>query len=173
MGEYTCIKSATFAGVKYKPGDTVPAGAIPANRVDAVIRLGLIAKTQQAAPVAPAAPAEPAPVTIPITMGDGGVEQLEAAPETIVEAITTLQMNAENAIAHIAGITDAAALILIDACDTRKTVKKAAADRAAELETADAAQSAPQSDADTEAGKDTAPDENAAQGGQGGAESGE
>lgn len=156
MGEYTCIKSATFAGVKYKPGDTVPAGAIPANRVDAVIRLGLIAKTQQAAPVAPAAPAEPAPVTIPITMGDGGVEQLEAAPETIVEAITTLQMNGENAIAHIAGITDAAALILIDACDTRKTVKKAAADRAAELETADAA-----------------PDENAAQGGQGGAESGE
>lgn len=172
MGEYTCIKSATFAGVKYKPGDTVPAEAIPANRVDAVIRLGLIAKTQQAAPVAHTATAEPAAVTVPITMGDGSVEQLEAAPETIIEAVTTLQMTAENAAAHIAGITDAAALILIDACDSRKTVKKAAADRAAELEAAQAAQNGPQSDADAEAGKDTATDENAAQGGQSGQESG-
>lgn len=173
MDAYTCIKSAVFAGVKYLPGDTVPAEAIPTDRVGAVIRLGLIAETQQADPVAPAVPAGPAHVTVPITMSDGSVEQLEVAPETIVEAVTTLQMNAENATAHIASITDAAALILIDACDSRKTVKKAAADRATKLEAAQDAQNGAQNGAGAETGQDTAPTTGAVQGGQDGRESGE
>lgn len=139
MGAYTCIKPATFAGVKYKPGDTVPAEAIPADRVGAVIRLGLIARQQDAAPASvPPAPAAPAPFTVPISVEGGEAEQLEVTPETVIEAVTTLQMTAEAAAEHIKDITDAAALIVIDACDSRKTVKKAAADRAAELEAAGA-----------------------------------
>ena len=39
----------------------------------------------------------------------------------------------EGATARVKAITDGTALILIDACDSRKTIKKAAAARAAEL----------------------------------------
>lgn len=131
MGVFTCTKPATFAGVKYMPGDTVPAEAIPADRVGAVIRLGLIAEAQPAQEVQPAAPA---PFTVPVTLEDGTVCDVEVTPETVVEAVTVLQMTAEDAMHRIKTVTDDTALILIDACESRKTVKKAAAARAAELE---------------------------------------
>lgn len=133
MGAYICRKPATFAGVKYKPGDTVPAEAIPADRVGAVIRLGLIA--EQAEHNTPAtAVALLSRFTVPIIMEGGTTEQLEVVPENIVEAVTVLQLTADAATERIKTITDATALIVIDACDGRKTIKKAAADRAAELE---------------------------------------
>ena len=50
---FTCRKPATFAGVKYMPGDIVPAEAIPAGRVTAVIRMGLVAEHSEAAPGTP------------------------------------------------------------------------------------------------------------------------
>lgn len=131
MGVYTCTKPATFAGVRYLPGDTVPAEAIPADRVGAVIRLGLIAEAQPAQEVQPA---PPAPFTVPVTLEDGTVCDVEVTPETVVEAVTVLQMTAEDAMHRIKTVTDDTALILIDACESRKTVKKAAAARAAELE---------------------------------------
>ncbi|WP_346298493.1 hypothetical protein [Alistipes sp.] len=129
MGVYTCTKPATFAGVRYLPGDTVPAEAIPADRVGAVIRLGLIAEAQPEPPAA-----VPAPFTVPVTLEDGTVYDVEVTPETVVEAVTILQMTAEGAMGRIKTVTDNTALILVDACDSRKTVKKAAAARAAELE---------------------------------------
>ena len=129
MGVYTCIKPANFAGVKYMPGDIVPAEAIPADRVGAVIRLGLIAEAQPEPPAA-----VPAPFTVPVTLEDGTVCDVEVTPETVVEAVTVLQMTAEDAMHRIKTVTDDTALILIDACESRKTVKKAAAARAAELE---------------------------------------
>ena len=129
MGVYTCTKPATFAGVRYLPGDTVPAEAIPADRVGAVIRLGLIAEAQPEPPVA-----VPAPFTVPVTLEDGTVCDVEVTPETVVEAVTVLQMTAEDAMHRIKTVTDDTALILIDACESRKTAKKAAAARAAELE---------------------------------------
>lgn len=129
MGVYTCTKPATFAGVRYLPGDTVPAEAIPADRVGAVIRLGLIAEAQPEPPAA-----VPAPFTVPVTLEDGTVYDVEVTPETVVEAVTILQMTAEGAMGRIKTVTDNTALILIDACESRKTVKKAAAARAAELE---------------------------------------
>lgn len=131
MGVFTCTKPAVFAGIKYLPGDIVPAEAIPADRVGAVIRLGLIAEAQPAQEVQPAAPA---PFTVPVTLEDGTVCDVEVTPETVVEAVTVLQMTAEDAMHRIKTVTDDTALILIDACESRKTVKKAAAARAAELE---------------------------------------
>ena len=135
MGVFTCTKPATFAGVKYMPGDTVPAEAIPADRVGAVIRLGLIAEAQPAAE-AQREPEPPATTTftVPVTLEDGTVCDVEVTPETVVEAVTILQMTAEGAMGRIKTVTDNTALILVDACESRKTVKKAAAARAAELE---------------------------------------
>ena len=93
MGVFTCTKPATFAGVKYMPGDTVP-----------------------------------------VTLEDGTVYDATVTPEAVVELVAVLQTTVEGATARVKAITDGTALILIDACDSRKTIKKAAAARAAELE---------------------------------------
>lgn len=140
MGVFTCTKPATFAGVKYMPGDIVPAEAIPADRVGAVIRLGLIAEAQQPAQEPPQQPPEtvepapPAPFTVQVKAEDGTAYDVEMTPEAVVELVTVLQMTVDGATDRIKTITDGAALIVIDACDSRKTVKKAAAARAAALE---------------------------------------
>jgi hypothetical protein len=138
MSTYIAIKRAKFAGVDYMPGDTVPAEAIPANRVGAVIRMGIIAEQTPGAPAAPAAPVEPERVTftVPIFFDSGDVEQLPVTPATVEEAIAVLQMTAEGAVEHIADMTDDTALVLIDACDNRKTVKSAAVARAKAIEEA-------------------------------------
>lgn len=130
MGVYTCIKPANFAGVKYMPGDIVPAEAIPADRVGAVIRLGLIAEVQPAQEVQPA---PPAPFTVPVRAADGTTYDVEVTPEAVVEIVTVLQLPVEAATDRIKAIMDDNTLIVVDACDSRKTVKKAAAARAAEL----------------------------------------
>ncbi len=173
MGAYTCIKPATFAGVKYLPGDTVPAEAIPADRVGAVIRLGLIAETQPTAENEQTKPSSHAEIVfpIPIKTGDGTVEYMEVKPETVSEAVSVLQMTADDASKRIAGMTDATALIVIDACDSRKTVKKAAAERAAELDAA-ATQTA-QDDACSQGGQESSEGEKTPQSGQQAAEGGE
>ena len=140
MGVYTCTKPATFAGVKYMPGDIVPAEAIPTDRVGAVIRLGLIAEAQRATegqqPPAeiPGEPPAPVPFVVQVKAEDGTAYDVELTPEAVAELVAVLQMTAEEAVGRIKDITDGAALIVIDACDSRKTVKKAAAARAAELE---------------------------------------
>lgn len=138
MGAYTCIKPATFAGVKYKPGDAIPAEAIPADRVGAVIRMGLIAE-QADGVLAERQPQQPESVgtfTVPIVFDNGDVEQLPVTPATVEEVVSVLQMTADGATEHIADMTDDAALILIDACDSRKTVKAAATARAKAIEEA-------------------------------------
>ena len=81
MGVFTCTKPATFAGVKYMPGDTVPAEAIPADRVGAVIRLGLIAEAQPAAeaqrePEPPAPEPGEMPLSILLSQKTPGIDRL-------------------------------------------------------------------------------------------------
>ena len=96
MGVFTCTKPATFAGVKYMPGDTVPAEAIPADRVGAVIRLGLIAEAQPAAE-AQREPEPPATTTftVPVTLEDGTVYDATVTPEAVVELVAVLQTTVE------------------------------------------------------------------------------
>ena len=135
MGAYMCIKPAKYAGVNYSPGEIIPEEAIPAGRVNAVKRLGLIADAPEPAPE-PTDPVE-VNITIPIQMEDGSVFPLDVTGATIQEAVTVLQMSAEEAIKHIAEMTNDAALVVIDACESRKTVKKAAVERAAAIDAAE------------------------------------
>ena len=100
----------------------------------AVIRLGLIAETQQDAQTQQTQQPAGIVFTIPIKTGDGEVENMEVNPETVAEAVSVLQMTADDAAKHIANMIDTTALIVIDACDSRKTVKNAAAGRAVALE---------------------------------------
>lgn len=71
---------------------------------------------------------EPPKIVVPITTADGTLE-LQMAPEDIVEAIKTMQLNVDNAAAAVAAIEKEDTLILIDAVDKRKTVHNAIIER--------------------------------------------
>lgn len=65
-------------------------------------------------------------------MSDGSFEDIEATEEQIAEAVTVLQLPVDDAVPRIAEIGDAVTLILINAWDSRKTVKNATAAKAKE-----------------------------------------
>lgn len=76
---------------------------------------------------------DPPLITIPITR-DGGVFEVTASIESVVAAICSLQLTAEESTKAIETMTDEMALILIHALDGRKTVKAAAEAKAKKLE---------------------------------------
>lgn len=71
-------------------------------------------------------------VDIPIIKKDGAMA-LSTAPESVSMALWLIQTAAAEAVPEIAQVEDEDILIILDACDTRKTVKEAARIRAAEL----------------------------------------
>lgn len=79
---------------------------------------------------------DPVAIVIPLTRDDGTLE-VPAAPKSIVAAVCSLQLTAEESIREIGAMTDETALILIHALDSRKTVKSAAQARAEELKKAE------------------------------------
>lgn len=160
MRAFTCLKPATFAGVKYMPGDVIPAEAIPAGRVTAVIRMGLVAEHKEAAPgtqetaatreaelreelertrealeaaqTAQESAGGPEGIVIPLTR-DGGAFEAVTTVEGLLQVTSVLQMTVENAQKAIADITDETVLILIHGLDSRKGIQTAAEKRAQAL----------------------------------------
>ena len=151
MNGYTCTKACTFGGVVYSVGDAIPFEAVLPSRERALIKQGFIAPAVDAealqsenkslrtrvveleeavakASEAPAGtqnePPVPQNIVVPITTKDGELE-LNMAPEDIVAAITTMQLNAEQAAKAVGAIDKEETLILIDVLDARKTVKTA------------------------------------------------
>lgn len=122
--KYTCLKMATFGGVKYRPGDVVEAEMIQPGRARAMQDMGIIAECQELEVGKVEA------LTLPIT-AEGGVVELDATPD---------------AVATISEVEDQSVLILVNACDSRKSVKAAAKERGVFLEdeAAKAAQEAPE-----------------------------
>lgn len=142
MNGYIALKPVTLSGVDYVAGDSIPAEAVLPNRVRSLLRIGTIAKAGDDA----AAPAEPPTVEMNELSGDfegevislpieveNGVMGLPVGPADICEAIRILQLKAENAVAAIAKVASGNVLIILNACDSRSTVKKAAQARAAAL----------------------------------------
>lgn len=148
MNGYICTKACTFGGVAYSVGDAIPFDAVLPSRERALIKQGFIAKatdpealqkenekliarieelekgTAGATETPTGDENEQRDIVIPIT-AKGGVLELIMAPEDIVRTVATMQLNAEDAAKAIAEIEKEETLILIDALDTRKTVKNA------------------------------------------------
>ena len=137
--KYTCLKMATFCGAKYCPGDVVEAAMIQPGRARALQDMGIIAEIRE--PETGKAEV----LTLPIT-AEGGVVELDATPDAVVQAVCILQQRAEEAVATIAEVEDQSVLILVNACDSRKSVKTAAKERGVFLEdeAAKTAQEAPE-----------------------------
>ncbi|MDD3229162.1 MAG: hypothetical protein PHE09_08075 [Oscillospiraceae bacterium] len=87
-----------------------------------------IARLEAAATTPPGTPTEgdqeTSAIVVPITTKEGVLE-LSLAPEDVITAITTLQLNADDAAKAVGTIENEETLILIDALDARKTVKTA------------------------------------------------
>lgn len=157
MNGYTCIKPCTFGGVVYQVGDAIPSEAVFPSRERALIKQGFIApavdtqellkenktlkakvealeKTAARASESPRIRTnEPESIVIPIT-AKGGVLELEVTPNDIKKAVATMQLNAEEAAKAVGEIETEEALILIDALDSRKTVKTAIEERIKEIQ---------------------------------------
>ena len=157
MNGYICTKACTFGGVAYSVGDAIPSAAVLPSRERALIKQGFIAlaadteslleqnkslkaqvealkETAARTPeLPPGDETEKKGIVIPIT-AKGGLLELIMAPEDIVEAVATMQLNAEDAAKAVSVIEKEETLILIDALDTRKTVKTAIMERIKAME---------------------------------------
>ncbi len=161
MNGYICTKACTFGGVAYSVGDAIPFEAVLPSRERALIKQGFIApadnkadakalqeenntlrariaeleKTAAKAPESPTGDEnEQKGIVIPIT-AKGGLLELLMQPEDIIKAVATMQLNAEEAAKAVGEIEKEETLILIDALDTRKTVKNAIIARVEQMET--------------------------------------
>lgn len=136
MNGYIALKPITLSGVDYAAGDSIPADAVLPSRVPALIRTKSIAHINERPAEAQETPQNDANdfggVNLPIQT-ENGVLELPASGEDIVKAVELLQMNADDAIQAIKEIESDSVLIIMDACDSRKTVKAAAKARAKEL----------------------------------------
>lgn len=136
MNGYIALKPITLSGVNYAAGDSIPADAVLPSRVPALIRTKSIARANERPVDAQETPQNDAndfgEVNLPIQT-ENGVLELPASGEDIVKAVELLQMNADDAIQAIKEIESDSVLIIMDACDSRKTVKAAAKARAKEL----------------------------------------
>lgn len=139
MNGYIALKSITLSGVDYAAGDSIPADAVLPSRVLALIRTKSIARANEHPVEAQETPQNDANdfggVNLPIQT-ENGVLELPASGEDIVKAVEVMQMNAEDAAKAVGDIESETTLIIIDACESRKTVKTAVKARAEELNAA-------------------------------------
>lgn len=139
MNGYIALKSITLSGVAYAAGDSIPADAVLPSRVPALIRTKSIARANERPVEAQETPQNDANdfggVNLPIQT-ENGVLELPASGEDIVKAVEVMQMNAEDAAKAVGDIESETTLIIIDACESRKTVKTAVKARAEELNAA-------------------------------------
>ena len=139
MNGYIALKSITLSGVDYAAGDSIPADAVLPSRVPALIRTKSIARANERPVEAQETPQNDANdfggVNLPIQT-ENGVLELPASGEDIVKAVEVMQMNAEDAAKAVGDIESETTLIIIDACESRKTVKTAVKARAEELNAA-------------------------------------
>ena len=139
MNGYIALKPITLSGVAYAAGDSIPADAVLPSRVPALIRTKSIARANEHTVKAQETPQNDTNdfggVNLPIQT-ENGVLELPASGEDIVKAVEVMQMNAEDAAKAVGDIESETALIIIDACESRKTVKTAVKARAEELNAA-------------------------------------
>ena len=139
MNGYIALKTITLSGVEYVEGATIPADAVLPSRVPALIRTKKIARINERPAEAQETPQNDTNdfggVNLPIQT-ENGVLELPASGEDIVKAVEVMQMNADDAAKAVGDIESETALIIIDACESRKTVKTAVKARAEELNAA-------------------------------------
>lgn len=128
-------KPCNLNGKKYFIGEEVPVEEV----VDyaSLVKMGLLSVIHDAVPEDNleecVAMVGEVSFSIPIVKGNETID-LDVTEPQMQDAVKTMQMNADVAVAHIRGdIEDDTTLIIINALDSRATVKKAAESKAKNL----------------------------------------
>ncbi|MCI9357715.1 MAG: hypothetical protein HFH59_09280 [Lachnospiraceae bacterium] len=137
---YTVTKPLNLRGRRRVIGEIVGEHDVEQSRAAFFIRNGYLSEINEKRPDTAGSSASvsvekqkpESKVDIPIIKKDGAMA-LSTAPESVSMALWLIQTAAAEAVPEIGRVEDEDILIILDACDTRKTVKEAARIRAAEL----------------------------------------
>ena len=141
MSEFVCKKPITLSGKNFSYGEVVPDGYVLPGRALTLIRSNYIAEVesgtmQEEEAVVPILPFqrgnEEPPITIPIST-EKGILEVTTSSQTVTTVFSIMQKTVEEAEQDIAVLEDENALILLNAADSRKGIKKAAEERAVQL----------------------------------------
>ena len=136
---YICERAITLNGNNYWPGDSIPDGAVLPERADRLKSYGYIVERKDTK--ADAGGAAEAIFMVPISPVAEDGEHLEGIPATessVAAMALVLMLTAEDASKAIREMEDETALTLVQALDSRKSVKNAAAARLKEIQGGDA-----------------------------------
>ena len=150
---YIALKPCTFAGQKFKIGDSIPAEVLLPGAIKNLVKMEKIASTDASGATMPI-PNGPIAVTARTEGGDMALNLTDIGLQQIFDALTANVENAENIIETM---DDGDALILLHMCDSRKGVKAAAEARAKALEAPEeeeAQEKAPEEETDDSAGEE-------------------
>ena len=132
---YTALKPCRLAGQSFKVGENVPAENILPGAAKNLVKMGIIAIGEDVEPETTTVEVQvPTPITLTITADE---DELSLTPtlaglQSVVDVLTTTVALAEPI---VNAMTDEDALILLDAVDSRKSIKDLAEARATALST--------------------------------------
>lgn len=130
---YVAQKPCRLAGQAFLIGDTIPDEVIHPGAIKNLLKMGIVSITGEDAEPA-VTKVEKNPITLYVHTEEG---ELDCHPtqESLQQIFDVLQGNVTNAETIINEMTDPDALILIDVCDSRKSVKAAVKERGLQLTT--------------------------------------
>lgn len=132
---YTALKPCRFAGQSYRVGDSVPAAVLQPGAAQNLIKMGVLGRADDAGLETSTVTVKvPAPITLTITVGHETVS-LEPTLAGLQAVVNTLMSTVAEAEPIVEAMTDEDALILLDAVDSRKSIKDLAEARATALST--------------------------------------
>lgn len=120
---YVAQKPCRFSGQRFKIGEIIPDGVIHPGAAENLLKMGLVAHENGAAPVADSP--ETGKITIVLPSGDEEMA-LEVTPEGLQHIFSVLTSKADDAEPIVNLMEDEDALILLHMTDNRKSVKAAA-----------------------------------------------
>lgn len=151
---YIALKPCTFAGQKFKIGESIPGDVLLPGAIKNLVKMEIIASTD-ASGASLSIPNGLVAITARTEEGDMSLNLTNDGLQQIFDALTA---NVEGAESIIETMTDEDALILLHMCDSRKGVKAAAEARAKALdepeEEVQEEQESPEEETDDSAGEE-------------------
>ena len=140
MSGYICKKPIMLSGISFSSGEIIPEGLVLPQRVLALARSNYIVEMEggllQEEAVTPILPFQgengDTLITIPISTKNGILE-VTTSSQVVTTVFTIMQKKVEDAEKDIAELDDEDTLIILNAVDSRKGIKKAAEERNAQL----------------------------------------
>lgn len=128
---YVAVKPCRFAGQSFRIGEIVPVDALQPGAAKNLVKMGVIAEGEpDAAKPTAAEPELVDEIAIRINIHDMPLDVTVDGLQAIFDVLSSTASEAEKTIQEM---TDEDALILLNACDSRKSIKSLTEERAKAL----------------------------------------